>query len=790
MTKIEGFNTMSPTAAPDVFRQLADKLSYISEESFFQHLVKSLAGILKVDHAVVEHVDSQQGKVTRLAEWSQGEFNETAPYSLSNTPCQHVVNHSTYFVSSQAGQQFPDDKRLAALGVEGYWGVTMVAPDGKLLGVIALMHSSPLVLPLYADEVLRIASVLAGAELAHQLAESKTREHLLYKNQALRRIGQHNEALMNTISEQQRFQNAVVNVATAVAAENGEAFLHQLTAHMAEALSAEVGFIALLDKQDADFAHTLTLYVDGQIQDNFAYYLPGVPCHKVMIEQECIVVEGAAIRLPTESNGALSWVNGYVGRRLDNSHGQPMGLIGVMFQAPLTDVDSVRNVLQLFAARAAAELERQQDEERIRQLAFCDAGTRLPNRTAFMQHLEQVVVDPQFPQFALLLLDLNHFKEINDTAGHDLGDLVLKTVAERLTASLSSHHYLARLGGDEFVVLCPDMEANHALALAQRLSESIALPFIISQQSFALSVGVGISLYPQHGSTPQALLKYADIAMYQAKREKHTMCLFEPWMGRVVFEQLNFAKRLGRAIADKQLNLHFQPQVELSSGRLVGAEALCRWHDEELGDVSPGKFIPVAEERGMIVALGNWVVEQACSQLAVWRVQGHSMRGQLAINIAAQQFEEDGLIESLLESCAHCGLEALQLSLEITESGIMANPEKAIAMTEALKSHGFGLAIDDFGTGYSSLAYLKRFAADKIKIDISFVRDMLISDNDRVIVETIIAMANTLGLATIAEGIETQAQVEALVAMGCTQGQGYYFDRPLTAEVFAQRWLS
>ncbi|WP_146874849.1 putative bifunctional diguanylate cyclase/phosphodiesterase [Halovibrio variabilis] len=781
---------MSLTAAPDVFRQLADKLSNISEESFFQHLVKSLADILEVDHVAVEHVDSQQGRVTSLAEWSQGKFNKTAPYLLSGTPCQHVVNYSTYFVYSQVSQQFPDDKRLAALGVEGYWGVVMIAPDGNLLGVISLMHSSPLILPLYAEEVLRIASVLAGAELAHQLAESKTRERLLYKNQALKRIGRHNEALLNTINEQQRFQNAVVNVATAVAAENGEAFLHQLTAHMAEALSAEVGFIALLDTHNADFAHTLTLYVNGQIQDNFAYYLPGVPCHKVMVEQECIVVEGAAIMLPAESNGALSWVNGYVGRRLDNSHGQPMGLIGVMFKAPLTDVDSVRNVLQLFAARAAGELERQQDEERIRQLAFCDAGTGLPNRTAFMHHLEQVVLDPQSPNFALLLLDLNHFKEINDTAGHDLGDLVLKTVAERLVASLSRHHYLARLGGDEFVVVCPDMEAGHALALAQRLSDSIALPVVINQQSFTLSVGVGISLYPQHGSTPQALLKYADVAMYQAKRQKHAMCLFEPWMGRVVFEQLNFAKRLGKAIADKQLNLHFQPQVDLSSGQLVGAEALCRWHDEELGDVPPGKFIPIAEERGMIVALGNGVIEQACSQLAVWRAQGHSMPGQLAINIAAQQFEAEGLIANLLQSCAHFGLEAWQLSLEITESGIMVNPEKAIAMTEVLKNHGFGLAIDDFGTGYSSLAYLKRFAAAKIKIDISFVRDMLTSDNDRVIVATIIAMANTLGLETIAEGIESQAQLDALVSMGCAQGQGYYFDRPLTAERFAQRWLS
>ncbi|AJY52194.1 bifunctional diguanylate cyclase/phosphodiesterase [Halomonas sp. KO116] len=780
---------MSPTSAPEIFRQLADKLSYVSEEGFFHHIVRSLADILKVDHAVVEHIDSHHKMATTLAMWSQEAFSEGAPYALEATPCQQVADLSTYFISSRVCQHFPNDKRLNLLNVEGYWGIAITAPDGRFLGVIALMHSSPLVLPIYADDVLRIASALAGAELARQLAESHTQERLLYKKRALQRIGRHNETLVNTINEQQRFQQAVVNVATAVSAENGEAFLHQLTAHMAEALSAEVGFIALLDEQDSDFAHTLTLYVNGQLQDNFAYYLPGVPCHKVMVEQECIVHEGAAIMLPKESNWALNWVNGYVGRRLDNSHGQPMGLMGVMFKKPLDEVDIVRNVLQIFAARAASELERQRDEVRIRQLAFCDPGTQLPNRAAFMSHLERVFADTKTPELALLLLDLNHFKEINDTAGHDLGDLVLKAVARNFAAALTKDEFLARLGGDEFVVVCPGVGAIGALAAAQRLCDSIAYPMLVEEHSFELSMGIGISLYPQHAATPLELLKHADIAMYQAKRQKLSTCIFEPWMGRVVAEQLNIAKRLASAIAEKQLSLHFQPQVDLNSGQLIGAEALCRWHDEELGDVSPGKFIPIAEERGMIVALGYWVIEEACRQLAEWRAQGHSMPGQLAINIAAQQFEEESLVANLLDSCASFSIEPSQLSLEITESGIMENPEKAIAMTEVLKGKGLGLSIDDFGTGYSSLAYLKRFAADKIKIDISFVRDMLTSDNDRVIVATIIAMANTLGLETIAEGIESQDQIAALLSLGCNQGQGYYFDRPLAAEQFVQRWL-
>lgn len=934
---------MSSTKAPVVFRQLADSLTSVSEKGFFYQLVKALADILRVDHVLLERFDSQRGIATPLAFWTHGRLSELDAYAVKDTPCEQVVMLSRWRTLSGVSDHFPNDARLDELSAEGYWGIAMQAPDGTCLGVLAIMHSSPLALPAYAEEILRVTAIFGGAELARQLTQGNVQARLRGKKRALRLMSRRHDLLMHTGSEQQllqaacclavgvggyagawitaltpdaesddalsieamadedgeaaswlspaqlfisryckgltesalklnrpviierpndealpagvnqalsvlgaqqvvalplqyadkqygvmtlyhrqpdmldanemqllqeladeisfginsrrqkqaevRIQHAVTRISMAVSASNGEAFLHQLTVHMAEALSAEVGFIALFDEQDTDFASTLTLYVEGQLQDNFVYYLPGVPCHKVMVEQECIVHKDAAIMLPGETNGALSWVNGYIGRRLDNSQGQPMGLIGVMFKEPLADVDIVRNVLQIFAARAASELERQQDESRIRQLAFSDSGTQLPNRAAFMRHLKHVLADTPSSPLALLLLDLNHFKEINDTAGHDLGDIVLKEVASRLAASLMNNEYLARLGGDEFVVVCPASNEADALANAQRLRESIEHPFSVYQQSFELTVSLGISLYPQHATTPLDLLKDADIAMYQAKHQKLPVCVFEPWMESVVAEQLQIAKRLSNAITEKQLRLHFQPQVDLRDGQLIGAEALCRWHDEELGVVSPGKFIPIAEERGMMVALGNWVIEEACRQLAQWQQQGLRLPGQLAINIAADQFEDGDLVTSLLAYCQQYQVEASMLSLEITESGIMVNPEKAIAMTKTLKGQGLGLAIDDFGTGYSSLAYLKRFAADKIKIDISFVRDMLTSDNDRVIVETIIAMATTLGLETIAEGIEHASQAEALLAMGCTQAQGYYFDRALPADQFAERWL-
>ncbi|MCP1312946.1 EAL domain-containing protein [Halomonas sp. 707D7] len=589
---------------------------------------------------------------------------------------------------------------------------------------------------------------------------------------------------------EQRIQHAVTQVATAVSADHGEAFLSRLTAHMADALAAEIGFIAMLDEHDPGIASMVSLHVRGERQPGVRYRLASVPCEKVVRERECVVLKGAHIQMPAETEGTLDWVNGYIGRRLDDARGNPIGVVGVMFEKPLTQTRIARAVLQIFAARVGAELWRQQDEARIRELAYRDEGTRLPNRAALMRHLTRHVDATPSTPLALLLLGLNHFKEVNDTAGHYVGDRVLQEVARRFGEVLGEEHYLARLGGDEFVVLACGMGQEAALALAARLQASLVPPIVIEQHSAEMSAGVGVSLYPDQASTAPRLLRYADIAMYQTKRQPLSVSLFEPWMEQRLREKLHMAKRLGSAIAEKRLELHYQPQVDLRTGALIGAEALARWHDDELGHVSPGEFIPLAEERGMMVALGRCVIEKACRQLAAWHAQGLELTGQLAINVAADQFDDNDLIEALFENCTAYAIPPSALSLELTESGVMVNPEQAVATTRHCKKQGMGLAIDDFGTGYSSLAYLKRFAVDKIKIDISFIRDMLTSENDRVIVATIIAMAHTLGLATIAEGIERTEQIAPLIAMGCTQGQGYLFDRPLTADQFARRWLT
>ena len=390
---------------------------------------------------------------------------------------------------------------------------------------------------------------------------------------------------------------------------------------------------------------------------------------------------------------------------------------------------------------------------------------------------------------ALLFLDLNRFKEINDTQGHAIGDHALIEVARRFQATLRQEETLARIGGDEFVVIAEGTDQSAAARIVERLQLALAEPLSVKGQTFSLGASIGIALYPEDGASPEELLKHADIAMYRAKMNGGGYRFYRPEMGTQLAKRLEIAKRLQGALEGERLQLHFQPQVDLRTGAVTGAEALVRWDDLEWGAVPPAEFIPVAQERGMMGALGEWVLRAACRQMKAWVVAGLSLPGRLAVNVDAQQLEDAEFVTKAQTIIRAAGLAPARFELELTESSMMTDPGRAVRVMEALRAAGFALAIDDFGTGYSSLSYLKRFAADKLKIDISFVRGMLDDRNDYAIVKTIIAMARSLGLKTLAEGVEAAAQAEALLALGCDFAQGYYFGRPEPAQVFAQKWL-
>ncbi|NMM37689.1 MAG: EAL domain-containing protein [Glaciimonas sp.] len=427
----------------------------------------------------------------------------------------------------------------------------------------------------------------------------------------------------------------------------------------------------------------------------------------------------------------------------------------------------------------------------IEQLAFYDSLTGLPNRALFMDRLKQslAVAQRHEQRVAILFMDINRFKEINDTQGHNVGDQVLIEVARCFQAITRGEETLARLGGDEFGVTAAGADQAAATLIAERLQQALVEPITVKGQTFTLGMSIGIAVYPEDGATTEDLLKRADIAMYRAKESGGGYRFYQPEMSAGLADRMTIARNLSRALNAGALELYYQPQVTLQTGAMIGAEALLRWNDPECGRVGPAQFIPIAEERGMMSELGKWVLQEACRQMKAWQDSGLHFPGRLAINLAAQQLEDADIADNIQEIVRAAGLTPACLELELTESGLMGNVERTIKIMQTLKTAGFALSIDDFGTGYSSLSYLKRLPADTLKIDISFVRDMLKGRHDYTIVTTIIGMARNLGLKTIAEGVEELEQAEALLALGCDEAQGYYFGHPEPAHVFAQKWL-
>jgi diguanylate cyclase (GGDEF)-like protein len=441
--------------------------------------------------------------------------------------------------------------------------------------------------------------------------------------------------------------------------------------------------------------------------------------------------------------------------------------------------------------RKRAQLARKLQSERIEKLAFYDPLTSLPNRALFLDRVRHAIgsADRSGRTVALLFLDLDRFKEINDSLGHALGDIALQEVARRLQATTRQEETLARLGGDEFVLVAEGADHEAAAMIALRILRLLVEPISAAGNLLSIGGSIGIAIYPADGESADELIRHTDIAMYRAKSSGGGFCFYAPEMGVLLEKRIRMTTRLNAAIEAGTLDLHFQPLVSLPAGTVIGAEALVRWHDSEFGWVSPTEFIPIAEERGMMGRLGDWVLGAACRRLAEWRRQGLAFPGRLSVNVSVKQLQDHDLAARLVAIVEDHGLSPECFELEITESSMMVDPEGALHIMEQLSEAGFALAIDDFGTGYSSLSYLKRFSVDQIKIDISFVRDMLSDKDDYAIVKAIIAMADSLGLKTTAEGVEDAAQADALAELGCHFVQGFNFGRPVSAAEFAGTWL-
>lgn len=430
--------------------------------------------------------------------------------------------------------------------------------------------------------------------------------------------------------------------------------------------------------------------------------------------------------------------------------------------------------------------EQKRAEQELRYLANYDTLTSLPNRTLLSERLSRAVVRARREKgrVAVLFIDLDRFKDVNDSLGHATGDRILRAAAARVQQTVGAQHTVARLSGDEFTVVLEGItSAAEAERVAERIIAAFAEPLPFGDRlELAVSPSIGISLYPDHAQVPTELLKHADTAMYQAKSAgRRTWALYSETMDEKTRHRAILASALRRALEREELKLVYQPRLSISRQQVVGAEALLRWESRELGEISPGQFIPLAEESGLIVEIGSWALRQACLALRSWRQAGLA-RMSVAVNVSSLQLQRGDLAEVVARVLAETGVDAGGLELELTESVLMANPERSAEVLRACRALGVAVAIDDFGTGYSSLAYVKRLPLTTLKIDQEFVRDIAVDTDDEAITSAIIAMGHSLDLKVVAEGVETAQQLAFLREHGCDEIQGHYVSRALASE--------
>lgn len=436
-------------------------------------------------------------------------------------------------------------------------------------------------------------------------------------------------------------------------------------------------------------------------------------------------------------------------------------------------------------------------EAHVHRLAYFDSLTGLPNRAFFLQFLEHTLtlVGRQDRTGALLFLDLDNFKQVNDTLGHQAGDLLLRSVAERLVGSLRAmdvvsryddideRQHLARLGGDEFALLLPEIACSQdATRVAARVLDTLARPFSLMGHDMVITPSIGITVFPQDGTCASDLLRNSDLAMYRAKRGgKNTFKFFDASFNEDALLRLRIETALRQALDKGELSLHFQPQLDVPTGEVRGLEALLRWHNPQLGEMSPEAFIPIAEETGLILPIGAWVTQTACRQLRKWQSDGYLIE-RVAVNVSAHQFNSKGFTQEIRQILDESGLDPECLELELTESVLMSHAEESIRTLHALKAIGVRLAIDDFGTGFSSLSYLKRFPIDRLKIDKVFISNIETDRDNAAIAQAVIAMAESMALNVTAEGVETLDQLQFLRARCCGEVQGFLFSKAVPAQ--------
>ncbi|HZW21374.1 EAL domain-containing protein [Noviherbaspirillum sp.] len=702
--------------------KVATSVSASTGNAFFEQLACNMTDAVRAQAGFIARIiPGEPLKCRTIVAVVDGKLVDNFEYVIKGTPCEHLLTESSCVVLDKVAERFPESPPLKELGARAYVGSRLTDASGQLMGLLFVLFRTPLKQVDLVNSTFRIFAARAASELERQEADQRIRDQA-----------------------------------------------------------------SLLDKaQDAiivcDTTHRITFW------NKSAERLYGWTAEEVLQRrnQELLYDDPDILRLPMEAvlrDG--EWTGEMHHRRKD---GSPL-IVEARWTRISGDDGSVQSILAIhtdITMRKAAE-------EKVQQLAFYDQLTRLPNRSSLLDRLQHAIgaCARHRKLGALMLIDLDNFKTLNDTLGHDKGDMLLQQVASRLLPCVRQTDTVARLGGDEFVALLEDLSSNPAEAAmqaehtAEKILGALNQPYRLEAYEHISTPSIGVALFRGGGDTVDEVLKRADLAMYQAKGAgRNTIRFFDPVMQAAVKHRLGLEADLRHAARSNEFVLYYQAQVD-RDGIQTGAEALVRWEQPNRGVVSPAEFIPLAEETGIILRLGAWVLESACSTLAEWQAEPQTAHMTMSVNVSARQFRHPDFVEQVFDVLDRTGADPRKLKLELTESLLVDDIETIIEKMTRLKDRGVGFSLDDFGTGYSSLSYLKRFPLDQLKIDRSFVRDVLVDPNDAAIARTIVALGKSLGLTVIAEGVETEAQRNFLAEHGCEGYQGYLFSQPVPAGAF------
>ena len=700
--------------------KVAASVSAATGTAFFVHLVRNMAEALGAESACLgRFIPSAHGAPERLVTLAlvvNGELAPNAEYLLSGTPSEHLATEYQFCVTHGLRTQFPQSVVVDQTAAEAYVGQQLCDSAGTVTGMLFVLFRQPLQNPGFAQSTLQIFASRASAEIERLAADAHIRRQASLLDQARDAI------IVRNLAHRITFWN------------QGAERLYGWTQQ--QAMGQPVDALLHLDRSQFERA-TRAVLAQGEWSGEL------VQRHR----------DGHTL----DTEGRWTLVSG--------EEGEASSILAIN-----SDIH-----------------ERKATEREIQRLAFYDALTGLPNRMLLLDRAGHALANAARAGEggALLFIDLDNFKTLNDTLGHDKGDLLLQQVARRLETCVRSSDTVARLGGDEFVVMLEALSSEPATlaletrAVAEKVLSTLAQPYKLDGHHYRTTPSIGIAPFGEGTTTVGDLLKQADLAMYQAKTGgRNTLRFYDPHMQAVVSARAELETDMRAALAKGEFLLHYQPQVR-HDGRWLGVEALARWQHPQRGLVSPAEFIPVAEETGLIRTLGRWVLHTACQVLAHWQEDPALHHLSMAVNVSSRQFRSTSFVGDVSRMLAITGAPARRLKLELTESVLVDNVESTIATMESLRAMGVRFSLDDFGTGYSSLSYLKRMPLHQLKIDQSFVRDLLTDPNDAAIVDTIVALSAALGLDVIAEGVETLEQREMLLQAGCMAFQGYLYSRPL-----------